>query len=111
MSIIDISHLDVHDVILALWRNMAPLTLFQDRPDLEYLANTEPTIEAIDEALNYQCSYPPGYIHTLGCRFIETNFNDLKRVDTSNYNMRTGSNSFENIIKDLSSDPDIKEPE
>jgi hypothetical protein len=111
MSIIDISHLNIYDVILELWRNASPPTFLQNRPDLENLVHREPTIKDIDQTLSYESSYPHKYIHTLGCRFIETKFNDLKNVDTTAYNMRVGPNAFENIVNGLSYEGDVKEPE
>lgn len=92
MGYVDISHLNIYDVILALWHNMKPAAFFTNIP---WLAPGEPTHEEIDKALEH------GHIDYLNGRCIKTYFRDLKKVDTTMYNRDAGPDAFENIITKL----------
>ena len=89
MGFVDLSQIDLYTLIIALWRNMKVAAFFGN---MHRLAPPEPTKAQIDEALEY------GHIDYLNGRCIKTDFSDLKRVDTSMYNLDAGPNAFEDIV-------------
>ena len=96
MSTIDVSDLNLHGLILALWKNMKPAAFFRFAPSA--LIPSEPSREEIDQALKSKYG-----IDYLGGRCIKTNFSDLTKVDTRLYNRDAGEGAFERIVAQLRS--------
>jgi hypothetical protein len=90
MSTIDISDLNLPELIQDLWSSMKPAAFFNQsgiRPP------QQPSKEEISRVLAHD-----KYIDYLNGRCIKTNFSDLTTVDTYLYNRDAGNNMFENIV-------------
>lgn len=94
METIDISDLNVHDVILALWKNMEPASFFMFNPGVKVPG--QPSRAKVDEYLARS-----KYIDYLEGRAIKADFGDLTKVRTFLYNRDGGQGAFERIVADL----------
>ena len=90
---IDVSHLDLCELIEKLWYNVKPSRFC-------YSCKWEPqetiTREEIQEALNFR-----PFINHLCGRYIKVDFYDLKHVATRMYNQMAGERAFEKIVGEL----------
>lgn len=93
MSSVNISDLNLHTVILALWRNMEPASFFT----LSGLTPPgKPSHDEIDAQLGKYKS-----LDYLAGRCIKTNFSNLEKVNTYGYNRDAGDGAFERIVDEI----------
>jgi len=93
MSVIDVSDLDVHVLIAALWKRSHPAAFFMMN---RFPAPQECPREDIKQHLAHS-----KYIDYLNGRCIKVDFSDLTKVNTNMYNRDMGPNAFENIVAQL----------
>lgn len=96
MTTIDVSDLDLYQLILELWDNMKPASFFNDAFfNAGFSLPSKPTRKQIDQTMD------DGYIDYLAGRCIKTDFSDLTRVSTRLYNRDAGDGKFESIVAKL----------
>lgn len=93
MSTLDISDIDVIDVVLALWRNTKPALFFASG----FPSPPEPSRKEIVESL----SKFNNYLGYLSGRCIKTDFSDLSAVETRLYDRDAGQGAFAKIVSSL----------
>lgn len=91
---VNISDLDLHTLILALWMNSKFMDFFQRQG---ITLPPPPTYQEIDTALRTGNNY----IDHINGRPIHVDFDNLARVDATEYNKLVGSGAFEKIIRDM----------
>ena len=89
MSVIDVSDLNLTDLILELWRNQRIPDCFQQ---LSFMAPYEPSKEEIELVLK------KGYVEYIAGKYINTDFSNPTKVNTYSYNTEAGSNTFERVV-------------
>ena len=93
MPFVDISDLDLYEVLINLCQQSSVSTLFIRSG----LLTPTPTRSDIDRALNN----PDQYIDYLGGVAIKAYFSDLTKVETRFYNREYGEGQFERIVASL----------
>ena len=94
MSVIDVSDLNLHSLITALWTNMKPACFFKN-------AGLQAPISVTPEQIDKELKSQRGNLDYLEGRAIKTNFNDLTKVETKWYNRDAEENAFEKIVASL----------
>ena len=99
MSIIDVSDLNLHLLILALWNGSKPAAFFQssDAKNNGVQAPCRITSQEIDDLIKTN----DGTIEYIGGRAIKTNFSDMTQVDTFCYDSQAGKGAFEKVVASL----------
>jgi len=92
MSIIDVSDLDLSHLLVELWRNQKIPDYFAQ---LSFMAPYEPDREQIESLLKN------GYVGYIAGKYINTNFSNPARIDTSSYNKEAGLGTFEKVVSKL----------
>lgn len=94
MTTINISDLDIHTLIVELWKGSSPASFFQMN---RIAPPSEPSHKEIERALENDSKY----IDYLAGRCIKTDFSDLTVVSTHSYNRNFGKGKFESIVDRL----------
>lgn len=96
MSTIDISDINLVELITALWRKQIVASFFQsfDARRAGLSPPRQPSEDDILKSLNSQYKY----IDYLAGRAIKTDFSDLQHVNTALYNRDAGAGVFEAIV-------------
>jgi len=97
MSTVDISGLDIHDVVRALWRETnfigTPLQIVRHIPSA---TPKEPSNQEIDEALKMRST-----IDYIAGKPIKTDFSNIYAVDPFYYDRDAGKGKFQDVINTL----------
>jgi hypothetical protein len=98
MTTIDISDINLHQLIIALWDCSRPASFFDSNDAFlgKSLPPALPTAEEINQSFSGS-----GRIDYLAGRAIKTNFSDPNNVDTTFYDKYHGEGSFEKIVEQL----------
>lgn len=99
MSVIDVSDLDLNELIIALWNGSKPAAYFQTFDAKN--ARVKPHTGITDQEISRQLHLHDGTIEYIGGRAIKTNFDDLTQVDTFGYDRQAGKGAFEKVAKSL----------
>lgn len=99
MSVIDVSDLNLHLLIRALWNGSKPATYFQtsDAKNNGVQAPCRIADQEIDDLIKSN----DGTIEYIGGRAIKTNFSDMTQVDTFCYDRQAGKGAFEKVVASL----------
>ena len=100
MSTVDVSDLNIHELIKALWRNRQPAAFFNTFDAMRGGAKPppEPTNQEIDNAL--QNPYGIDYLNGRG---IKVDFKNRHAVNSRLYNRDAGEGEFERIVASMRS--------
>lgn len=94
MFFIDISDLDLYNVIKALWNSAYPNPIYR-------FSGTVPPGEPDNNEIDNTLRRFNGYIDYIAGRPLKVDFNNLKQIDPRLYNRDAGDGAFQKVISKL----------